>query len=193
MAAGRFRDLRNVATPESEIERALRFIYLTWYSFGSKGEHFASATVHQVGKSKSPVRKSLGLVRDLLAEVANRLRNVLVESRDFAACIERYDSAQTFFYCDPPYSSFVRNGRYESLGKRQPELFDLLRRAKGKFLLSFDDCEEIRRLARKHRFECRQVDVIYTLAARSRKTAGELLISNYKLPSKASPPTPLES
>ncbi len=183
VAAGRFRDLRAAAKLESEIERALRFIYLTWYSFGSKGEHFASATVHQVGKARSPIRKSLTMVRELLTEVAARLRNVLVESRDFAHCIRRYDSAGTFFYCDPPYSSFGNNGRYQSLGPRQAELFSLLAKLKGRFLLSFDNAEEIRALSRKHGFQVRPVTVRYTLAARSQKDAGELLISNYELPS----------
>jgi DNA adenine methylase len=183
VAAGRFRDLRGAPKVESEVERALRFIYLTWYSFGSKGEHFASVTVNQVGKARSPLRKSLTMVREVLIQVAARLRNVLVEGRDFAQCIRRYDSANTFFYCDPPYSSFGSNGRYQSLGSRQAELFSLLEKIKGRFLLSFDNCEEIRALARKHRFQLKPVTVRYTLAARSQKDAGELLISNYGLPS----------
>ena len=47
IAAGRFSELRH-ETRQSEVERALKFCYLTWYSFGSKGEHFASTTIQQL-------------------------------------------------------------------------------------------------------------------------------------------------
>ena len=121
IAAGRFMELkREKQTTESEVDRALRFAYLTWYSFGSKGEHFASIGIHHLGKVKRPVQKTLTRVRTLLADVADRLRNVLVENRDFADCIRRCDSPETFFYCDPPYS------RYKPLAERNKELFALL-------------------------------------------------------------------
>src|SRR5438270_4491529 len=37
----RFVDLRAKTKMENEIDRAMRFLYLVWYSFGAKGEHFA--------------------------------------------------------------------------------------------------------------------------------------------------------
>src|SRR5262249_21125611 len=139
VAAGRFAELRASPAGENEIERALRFIYLTWYSFGSKGLHFASIQIKHLDRVKTPVRRSLAIVRSVLADTADRLRGVLVESRDFAECIRRYDSRDTFFYCDPPYSNFQENGRYKPLGERNRELFEVLAKVKGKFLLSFDD------------------------------------------------------
>lgn len=171
IASARFKELRNAMPSRSELERAARFLYLTWYSFGSKGEHFASATIAQLKKGQpSPVRKSVKSVRATLGQAADRLRDVLIENRDFAVCIQRYDSTGTFFYLDPPYSSF----------QRQAELFQLLARAKGKFLLSFDDTAAIRELARSHRFQVRPVTVTYTLGGAHRnKKAGELLISNF--------------
>src|SRR4029077_4964041 len=103
IAAGRFCELKKEKAHGGEIERALRFAYLTWYSFGSKGEHFASLQIKHLAKAKAPIKRSLIRVRPLLADVAERLRSVLVENRDFAECIRRYDSRDTFFYCDPPY------------------------------------------------------------------------------------------
>src|SRR6185369_5922839 len=126
IAAGRFTELKQEKPSGNEIERALRFAYLTWYSFGSKGEHFASLQIKHLAKAKAPVKRSLIRVRTLLAEVAERLRNVLVENRDFADCIRRYDCPETFFYCDPPYTEFGDNGRYKALGERNRELFQVL-------------------------------------------------------------------
>jgi len=180
IAAGRFTELKQ-EKPRSEIERALRFIYLVWYSFGSKGEHFASTTIQQLNRAKAPVRKSLVRVRTLLSEVAERLRHVLVENRDFADCIGRYDSRDTFFYCDPPYTDFAPNGRYEPLGERNRELFQVLAGIKGKFLLSFDDSTEIRALSREFAFRVTRVKVPYSLAKNGNVIGSEVLISNYRI------------
>jgi DNA adenine methylase len=154
---------------------------LVWYSFGSKGEHFASTTIQQLNKAKAPVCKSLIRVRTLLADVAERLRHVLVENRDFADCIARYDCRETFFYCDPPYTDFAPNGRYEPLGERNRELFQVLAGIKGKFLLSFDDSAEVRALSREFSFRVTRVKVPYSLAKKGITIGSEVLISNYSL------------
>ena len=70
--AGRFRELRTQAQPVTEIERALRFAYLVWYSFGAKGEHFASSSARSP-KAKRPLDR----VRELLRATADRLAKVL--------------------------------------------------------------------------------------------------------------------
>jgi DNA adenine methylase len=174
--AERFRELRIRIASEDEIDRALRFAYLVWYSFGAKGQHFASFT------ARSPkVRRPLDRVRDLLQGTAERLSAVLIEQRDFAEIIDRYDSEKTFFYLDPPYVSYQPNGRYQPLTKeRREELFAQLSKIKGLFLMSFDNCAEIRSLVRKHCFKTRRQNVVYTIGRNAtRKASPELLISNY--------------
>jgi DNA adenine methylase len=180
--AGRFRELRREAQPLTELDRALRFAYLVWYSFGAKGEHFASSSARSL-KTKRPLDR----VRDLLRETAARLTKVLIEQRDFAEILARYDSASTFFYLDPPYVAFQPNGRYEPLSaERRSELFASLANIKGRFLMSFDDHEEVRRLAKDHHFRSLSVGVVYTISGgNSRKASPELLISNYETASLA--------
>jgi DNA adenine methylase len=179
VSATRFKELRAAQGHAPELEQALRFIYLAWFSYGSKGEHFASTRIGQIGKRKHPVRKLLSCIRDLLARTAGRLRTVLIERRDFAECIRRYDSRKTFFYCDPPYTHFEPNGRYQPLGDRQPELFESLAGVRGKFLLSFDNCQEVRSLAAKHKFRVRRVSVAYSLGTGRQRAGRELLLSNF--------------
>ena len=180
--AGRFRELRASADEPGEIDRAMRFAYLAWFSFGGKGQHFASLS------AKSPkAKRPLDRVRELLREVAARLARVLIEQRDFLEILARYDSSGTFFYLDPPYVAFQPNGRYEPLAPEQrKKLFGTLKRIEGKFLLSFDDHPEVRELAAKHRFQVKPVDVVYTLAGSApRKAAPELLIANYEIENRA--------
>jgi len=183
IASGRFTELKQEKL-RGEIERALQFAYLTWYSFGSKGQHFASTHIKYLAKVKTPVKRSLVRVRTLLADVAERLRHVLVENRDFAECIRRFDCRDTFFYCDPPYTDFQENGRYKPLGERNRELFQVLAGIKGKFLLSFDDSAEVRALAKQHAFRVTRVDVPYSLGGNGATIGKEVLISNYRIREK---------
>ena len=189
--AERFRDLRgesftsgkNFTAADDELQRALRFAYLVWYSYGAKGEHFASSSA-KARVDAPKMKRSLDRVRDLLDATAARLRNVLIEQRSFEEILARYDSASTWFYLDPPYVHFQANGRYTALPEEQREqLFALLAGLQGGFLMSFDDCAEVRALVKRHRFQLRRVEVGYTLAgsAKDRRKVGEVLIANHKM------------
>ncbi len=175
--AGRFRELRESA-PACEVDRALRFAYLTWYSFSAKGEHFARPAL--AGGNRKP----LDTVRELLRRTAERLAAVYIEERDFAEMLGRYDSPDTLFYLDPPYVAFQTNGRYEPLHQeRRTEMFAAIAELKGKCLVSFDDHPEIRALAKTNRLQLREVSVRYTLGGTDKAVqAGELLIANYPIP-----------
>ena len=165
---------------ECEIERALRFAYLAWYSFGSKGAHFARPSA-----KSATIKRPLSRVRELLQSTACRLHKVSLEQRDFAEVIARYDSPQTFFYLDPPYVSFQPNDRYKPLSEEtRISLFEKLSQIQGRFLMSFDDHPEVRKLSKLHGFKVKKVDVVYTLNGSSpRRAFPEVLVSNYPLQS----------
>jgi DNA adenine methylase len=190
--AERFRDLKrenfmpmkNFTTADDELQRALRFAYLAWYSYGAKGAHFASSSAKGAEERGTKMKRSLDRVRELLDATAARLRNVLIEQRSFEQIIERYDSPGTWFYLDPPYVHFQANGRYTALSDEQRKhLFELLAQLHGSFLMSFDDCAEIRALCRQHKFHVRRVEVGYTLASApaNRRKVSEVLISRAPL------------
>jgi len=49
-----------------------------------------------------------------LPETSNRLRRVQIEHADWRTILERYDTPETLFYCDPPYLLETRsNKRYK--------------------------------------------------------------------------------
>ena len=174
--AARFRELRQAAASEDEVERALRFFYLVSFSYGAKGAHFARASA---GLPKRRPRRSIDRIRELLDQAAVRLRNVTIEQRDFAEVLARYDAPDAFFYLDPPYVHFGNVARYDALTEpRRVELFQRIAGLKGKFLMSFDDCDEVRELCGQHRLQVERVEVAYSLthAAGSRGRRGEVLI-----------------
>jgi len=175
----RFRELKDSA-PIDELERALRFAYLTWYSFSCMGKDFAQASANV-----RSVKKPLDRVRELLMVTAQRMARVQIETQDFSKILRRYDADTTFFYLDPPYVEFGENGRYEPLDvQARDQLFSQLAGLRGTFLLSFDDHPEIRDRAAAHGFHMREVRVPYSLGSHTgtrKERAAELLLANYQI------------
>lgn len=70
----------------------------------------------------------------------------MVENKDFEALIRQYDREDAFFYCDPPY--FETEGHYAVVFRREDHarLRDTLSEAKGKWMVSYNDCPFIRDL-----------------------------------------------
>ena len=180
-----FKEMRYATLREmdDELYRAYRFLYLLWFSYGTKGQHFASWKPW----NGRVVRKNLTLVRQALVETADRLHNTLIEQLDFERVIERYDSPLTFFYCDPPYYNFRDNALYRPMPpERYERLFELIGAAKGKFLVSLDRCPEVIELCRTHQMFTESVRTVYSLG-HSAKQVTELLIGNYRFSPTAKP------
>ena len=157
-----------------EVDRAVAFYYLLRNSYGCRGTVYYTDRHH-------PARYRLD--KDLLEAVRERLRGVFIECRDFEVLINRCDDPQTFFYCDPPYTVSSRGGYYEHEFREEDHrrLAEVLRAAKGRFLLSYDDAPLIRELYRDFTVE-ETKPVTYTLNTRRgkpTKRVSELLIRNY--------------
>ena len=81
----------------------------------------------------------------LIESAAGRLQKVVIENKDCVKLIRQYDRPESFFYCDPPY--YNADQYYEAVssdGFDHAGLADALLGIKGKFLLSYNDCPEIR-------------------------------------------------
>ena len=167
--ANELKELRTRITQDHDVRRAAMFLKLLRYSYSSSCKSFASQPFD--------IRKLFGLIKEL----ENRMANVVVENQDFETLIKHYDRPDSFFYADPPY--FSSEGMYEvGFGwDDHVRLRDTLKGIKGKFLLSYNDCEEIRELYDGFSL----LDFSRTHAMVQRYEAGrefkELLIGNYDL------------
>jgi DNA adenine methylase len=89
------------------------------------------------------VSRWLGSVEDL-PEIVQRLLRVQIESERAIDIIQRYDSPETLFYCDPPYPHASRGDSkayaYEMTDDEHRQLAVVLRSVKGKVALSSYDC-----------------------------------------------------
>lgn len=142
-----------------DIERARRFYVTICQSYSGTGTSF----------SRSSTRPHAAYWRDRIDridEVAERLRNVVVEHMDAVETLDRYDDARTAFYCDPPYPHKTRTQttqakyRYEMTDAQHGQLLDALNRMRGKVLISGYDCDLYRehlkwwRVCWRHRVNC---------------------------------------
>lgn len=152
----------------TDIQRAVRFMYIISQSFASKGDTYGYAT------SKGPSNKIFNTSN--LKEVRARLSNTFVENLDFEDLIKRYDREHTLFFCDPPY---LETAGYHCDFKKDDHyrLYEVLSGAKGKFILTINDHPHIRELY--HSYDIEVVETMYSVSKNSNKKVNELIIKNF--------------
>lgn len=158
----------------TDLERAARFLYLQKLAFGGKitGRNFGVT-------ADRPARFDLTKLVPMLEDVHERLSGVTVECLDYKEFIKRYDAANTLFYLDPPY--YGCEGDYGAHLFSRDEftaMSDQLAGLQGKFILSLNDCPEVREIFGA--FELRAVETTYSIARSESQKVGEVLISNFE-------------
>lgn len=162
-------EMRKRITADYDVRRAAMFLKLLRFSYSSSGKSYASQPFD--------IRKLFGLI----SQLQERMANVVVENQNFETLIKHYDRSDAFFYLDPPY--FSTEDMYEvGFGwDDHVRLRDTLKNIKGIFLLSYNDCNEIRELY--NGFSMFDFSRTHSMAQRyeAGKEFKELLIGNYDL------------
>lgn len=126
----------------TDLERAVRFLYIQRSGFGGK----VASRSYGVTRM-NPSRFDLTKLVPMLEDVHERLCGVDIERLPYAELIRRYDTPGTLFYLDPPY--FGCEGDYGPGVFSEADfeaLSTLLRGVEGRFILSINDTPEIRRI-----------------------------------------------
>ena len=132
--AEEIRELCSKVQQDYDLRRAAMFLKLIRYSYSSSGKSYACQPF--------TVRSLFGLIQ----EFSKRCENVIIENQDFEVFIKHYDRPGGFIYCDPPYfsSEYVYDCGFT--WQDHLRLHDALANAQSRFLLSYNDCPEIRDL-----------------------------------------------
>ncbi len=167
--AAEIRELYRASAQEYDLRRAVMFLKLLRYSYSSGGKSFICQPFS--------VRSLFGLVQEL----SRRMENVVIENQDFDVLIRHYDRPDAFIYCDPPYftSEYVYDCGFT--WEDHVRLCDTLASASGKWLVSYNDCTEIRELYKD--YEIFDFTRIHSMVQKyeAGKEFPELLIGNYDL------------
>lgn len=106
----------------------------------------------------------------------DRLKHTIILNESFEKVITEYDSPTTFFYLDPPYESETQTDYKDYVTPE--EVYDVLSKVKGYFMLSYNDSPKIRKLFKGYKI--RTIKTTYENTTFSEKrTKVEIYITNY--------------
>lgn len=108
--------------------------------------------------------------------------NLIIESKKWEEFVlNKPQGKDVLYYFDPPYFGKQYIKLYQHSVEHE-KLFNFLLNFKEKFILSINDCPEIRKIFTEHKgFFVKEIKATYTITAQSQaKKTQELVISNFK-------------
>lgn len=113
-------EFENAYVPSADaVERARRTLVRAFQGFGSA----AIVSLHRTGFRSNSSRSGTTPAHDWanypaeLAFAVDRLRGVVIESRDFADVVRKHDTTETLVYADPPYPHSTRTFKRRATGQ----------------------------------------------------------------------------
>jgi len=166
----RVRAVLRAKPPLPDVTRAAYFYQVIRQSYGSGLDSFAVQP------------KDMWYRFPLIRAAAGRLQGVIIENEDFEKIIRHYDREDTLFYLDPPY--YFTEGCYEDVGFTRADherLASVLFAVKGRWILSYNDCDKIRELYNWPGIMIEPISRLSNMAQRyeTGKEFDEVIISNY--------------
>lgn len=153
----------------TDIERAVRFLYLQRLAFGGR----VDGRTFGVRRDQSS-RINLSALRADLRALSRRLECVTIEQLDYAELIRRYDGTRALFYLDPPYDETTGYG-LDFGRERYVELAKQLGRIRGSFLMSINATPFIREAFGA--FAILEVETTWTVSSGAGTRVTELIIA----------------
>jgi DNA adenine methylase len=144
--------------PRSKYQKFIRSLILTKTSFFQMAKSFSKQKEKGMNPNFEPYQ--------------DRLKDVIILNKDYKDVIKKYDSPNTFFYLDPPYENSHKLYTHDTLPIK--EVYDIVKNIKGKFLISYNDSQEARKLFKNYNisYENTKYRINHTIKK-------EMLISNY--------------
>lgn len=173
----------------SELERARRFFVRarqvrTGLAQTASVGRWAHCKLTSRAGMAGAVSRWLGSVEGL-SEIVQRLLRVQIENSPAIDVIQRYDSEETLFYCDPPYPHDSRGDSnaygYEMTDTQHQQLSEVLKSVKGKVALSGYHCDLLDKLYEN--WDCIEAPSKQCLSVKQPRT--EVLWINYDVPKDA--------
>lgn len=150
----------------TDIQRAARYFLIIKISFGADRKTFGTA------------KKNLANSIEYLPEIKERLKEVVVENKDFEDLIKVYDRQNALFYLDPPYYGTEKYYDSSFTIADHKRLAARLKIIKGKFILSYNNDSFIKDLYAD--FFIEEVSRNNNLATKVKSGSyDELIISNF--------------
>lgn len=106
-----------------------------------------------------------------------RLKDVIINKGDYKLMIKKYDSEETLFYFDPPWTITATGKKGNKCYSGFVELEDFynsIKDLKGKWICSYNNHPDIKEMFKDHKIE--QINTIYTQKKENTKKTVDILI-----------------
>lgn len=151
---------------------AVRWLYMLVYSFSgntlnAKSKPYFDKTIDKLTAVKNKLRNT---------KTVQRLQRLTVENLDFEEVIRKYDSPNTFFYCDPPYYNLEHYYKQEFNDHKR--LANVLNTVRGRVAVSYYEFDELNQWYpnwKRHSYTLYKPSSFYG----NRKSGTELVLTNY--------------
>jgi DNA adenine methylase len=136
-----------------------------------KRSFFSQGKSYNENKSKNTIKTDFSVFTD-------RLKKVKIFNKDFRYIINKFDSPETFFYLDPPYSVENEKDNPYSNYITPTDVFNAVKNIDGYFMLSYNNTKEIRDLFKDYKIK--KIKTTYSgTGSIEPRTITELVITNY--------------
>lgn len=132
---------------------------------------------------RTTTKKITNKRNEFTEQYAVRLQNVQLECADALYVIKSRDTAETLFYCDPPYFN-SDCGHYDGYSESDfKDLLDVLSRIRGKFLLSSYPSAVLNEFTNKFKWHSKAFEQGVSVNSKSgyQKKKWEVLTANFEL------------
>jgi len=155
----------------TDIQRAARQLYLLKNSYAGlvRNPSFRYGTAQPPGFN--PER-----LPEIIEETHQRLARVQIECLPYEKVLAKFDGASTLFYLDPPYYD-RKLYKYNLEPDDFRKMAELLKKLRGKFVLSLNDVPEVRAIFKA--FQIKGIDLSYTAQKIAGRRYREGLITNF--------------
>lgn len=118
--------------------------------------------------------------KEFILPAYKRLAKVFIENDTFDKILSRYDSEDTFFFCDPPYFQTEGYNKTTFGNEEYILLKNMLTECKGRWLVTLNRCDYVSDLFKGYYFK--DTNVNYSIGGGNNQVdGGEVIITNYPL------------
>lgn len=171
----KFDKLKRQTKFKSCSDRLYRNLYISFFSYSQMRTAYIGEAAEKTTRFNRPTNGQK--MKNNTEKYQEKLKNVIIENKDYKKIIKKYDSKDTFFYLDPPYTDAKE---YKHNDVNPVELGNILKKIKGKFLLSYDYSPTIINAFKNiKQFHIKKVKTKYKISGNFQNIT-EVLISNYQ-------------
>jgi DNA adenine methylase len=174
----RHQQVKHLETKD-DVERAFKYFYLNRTSFS--GIMVKPRWGYMIGSSVTPDRWT-----NIIEPVSQKLKNIKITNLDFKEILNtksKFSNDDVLVYIDPPYFDASKNIYNNQFTKKDHlELCKILKKSKFKFILSYDNYDEIVEMYNWANVD--ESDWTYFMSENRRQVGRELIISNFRINQK---------